>query len=65
MVQNNIALNGGEIWEIYKGVIESMAGMGKTMPLVRRRTVVMPIVQIVVVEKRAPHKIVFVNVSVT
>ena len=65
MVQNNIALNGGEIGEIYEGVIQSMAGMGKTMPLVRCRNVVMPIVQIVVVEKRSPHKIMFVNVSIT
>ena len=64
MVQNNIVLNRGEIWEIYEGVIQSVAGMGKTMPLVRRRTVVMPIVQIVVVEKRASHKIMFVNVSI-
>ena len=65
MVQNNIVLNGGEIWEIYEGVIQSVAGMGKTMPPVRRCTVVMPVVQIVVVEKRASYEVVFVNVSVT
>ena len=60
-MQDDVFLNRGQIREILAGIIKCMARVRKSVPVVWCGLVIVPIIEVVVMKKRATYKGMLVN----